>query len=50
MFKHDLFLQSVREIEQAVALNENYREASNNLALIKNVKKGFLILLRAILK
>lgn len=45
-----LFLQSVREIEQAVALNENYREASNNLALIKNVKKGFLILLRAILK
>ncbi len=45
-----LFLKSVTEFEKAVELNENYREAANNLALIKNIRKGFLILLRAILK
>jgi len=45
-----LFLKSVEEFEKAVELNTNYIEASNNLELIKNIKKGFLILLRAILK
>jgi tetratricopeptide (TPR) repeat protein len=45
-----LFLESVKEFEKAVELNKNYLEASNNLELIKNIKKGFLILLRAILK
>jgi tetratricopeptide (TPR) repeat protein len=45
-----LFLESVKEFEKAVALNRNYLEANNNLELIKNIKKGFLILLRAILK
>lgn len=45
-----LFLQSVREFERAVELNKNYLEASNNMELIKNIKKGFLILLRAILR
>jgi tetratricopeptide (TPR) repeat protein len=45
-----LFLKSVAEFEQAVALNQNYKEAANNLELIKNIKKGFMILLRAILK
>jgi tetratricopeptide (TPR) repeat protein len=45
-----LFLKSVTEFEKAVELNPNYKEATNNLDLIKNIKKGFLILLRAILK
>ena len=45
-----LFLESVKEFEKAVELNKNYLEANNNLELIKNIKKGFLILLRAILK
>jgi tetratricopeptide (TPR) repeat protein len=45
-----LFLQSVKEFEKAVGLNKNYLEASNNLELIKNIKNGFLILLRAILR
>lgn len=45
-----LFLHSVNEFEKAVTLNENYSEATTNLELIRNVKKGFLILLRAILK
>jgi tetratricopeptide (TPR) repeat protein len=45
-----LFLQSVNEFEKAVEFNKNYVEASNNLELIKNIKKGFLILLRAILR
>lgn len=46
----NLFLKSVEEFEKAVYLNKNYDEASHNLELIKNVKQGFLILLRAILK
>jgi tetratricopeptide (TPR) repeat protein len=45
-----LFLNAVDEFEQAVTLNANYDDAKNNLQLIKNVRKGFLILLRAILK
>jgi len=45
-----LFLQAVRELEKAVELNNDYTEASKNLKLVGNIKKGFLILLRAILK
>jgi tetratricopeptide (TPR) repeat protein len=45
-----LFLQAVREFEKAVELNKNYTEAIKNLKLVGNIKKGFLILLRAILK
>jgi hypothetical protein len=45
-----LFLKSVAEFEKAVELNKDYTDANNNLSLIRNVKKGFLILLRAILK
>lgn len=45
-----LFLQAFREFERAVELNSSYKEASKNLKLIGNIRKGFLILLRAILK
>ena len=45
-----LFLRAVHEFEQAVDLNENYIEAKKNVKLVSNIKKGFLILLRAILK
>jgi tetratricopeptide (TPR) repeat protein len=46
----NLFLNSVDEFDKAVELNANYDDAITNLQLIKNVRKGFLILLRAILK
>jgi hypothetical protein len=45
-----LFLRSLDEFESAVKINKNYQEAKRNLKLILNNKKGFLILLRAILK
>jgi len=45
-----LFLKAVSEFENAVDLNNNYAEARKNAELIKNIKQGFLILLRAILK
>jgi len=45
-----LFLNAMTEFDQAVALNTGYEDAKTNLQLIKNIKKGFLILLRAILK
>ena len=44
------YLKAFEEIEKAVSLNDNYKEAKQNLELIRNNKKGFLILLRAILK
>ncbi len=46
----DYFLKAVNEFEQAVRINPKYAEAKQNHDLIKNNKKGFLILLRAILK
>lgn len=46
----NLFLKSMEEFENAVKINQKYDEASRNLDMIKNNKKGFLILLRAILK
>ena len=45
-----LFLRAVEEFEKAVELNNHYTDAQKNANLIKNVKQGFLILLRAILK
>jgi tetratricopeptide (TPR) repeat protein len=45
-----LYLKALNEFESAVKINENYKEAKRNLELILNNKKGFLILLRAILK
>ena len=42
--------QRVEEFEKAVDLNNHYTEAKKNAELIKNVRNGFLILLRAILK
>ena len=46
----DFFLKAVNEFEQAVNINPKYSDAKQNHDLIKNNKKGFLILLRAILK
>ena len=45
-----LFLKAVSEFENAVDLNNNYAEARKNAELVKNIKIGFLSLLRAILK
>jgi tetratricopeptide (TPR) repeat protein len=45
-----LFLKALDEFERAVELNVKYSEALKNLELTQNIKKGFLILLRAILK
>ena len=46
----DYFLKAMNEFEQAVRINPKYTDAKQNHDLIKNNKKGFLILLRAILK
>ncbi|MFC2088016.1 tetratricopeptide repeat protein [Calditrichota bacterium] len=45
-----LFLSALNEFERAASFNEGYEDAKKNLGLVKNNKKGFLILLRAILK
>jgi hypothetical protein len=45
-----LFLKAVEEFDKAVELNNHYADAKKNSELIKNIRKGFLILLRAILK
>ena len=45
-----LFLKAVAEFDKAVDLNNHYSEAKKNTDLIKNIRNGFLILLRAILK
>ena len=46
----DYFLKALDEIGQAVKVNPHYAEANQTLELMKRSKKGFLILLRAILK
>jgi tetratricopeptide (TPR) repeat protein len=46
----DYFLKALREMEKAVEINPKYESAQNTLELMKHSKKGFLILLRALLK
>lgn len=46
----DNFIKAISEFENSTRLNEQFTEASNSLELMKRGKKGFLILLRAILK
>ena len=46
----DYFLRAMDEFSEAVKINPKYEEANQSLELMKNSKKGFLILLRAILK
>lgn len=46
----NLFLNALSEFEKSVELNATFKEAIKNFDLVKNNKKGFLILLRAILK
>ncbi|MCK5032379.1 MAG: tetratricopeptide repeat protein [Calditrichia bacterium] len=46
----NLFLSALSEFDKSVELNASYKEAIKNYDLVKNNKKGFLILLRAILK
>ena len=48
--KKDVLSEMMNEIGEAVKLNPKYEEANHSLELMKNSKKGFLILLRAILK
>ena len=46
----NLFLNALEEFRQAISLNPNFARAKKNLKLAENDGKGFLILLRAILK
>lgn len=46
----DYFLKAMNEVGKAVEINPKYESALNTLDLMKHSKKGFLILLRAILK
>ncbi|MFQ5823514.1 MAG: tetratricopeptide repeat protein [bacterium] len=46
----NLFLKSLDEFRSALNINPNYKKAEKNLKLAENDGKGFLILLRAILK
>jgi tetratricopeptide (TPR) repeat protein len=45
-----LYLKSMTEFEKALALAPDFEDARHNLKMIKSHDKGFLILLRAILK
>ena len=45
-----LFVNSMEEFQAAVDLNPSFKKAQKNLKLLKNDGRGFLILLRAILK
>ncbi|RKX71246.1 hypothetical protein DRP53_02175 [candidate division WOR-3 bacterium] len=45
-----LFNAAIGEFKQALAINEDYEEAKRNLKLVENEGKGFVLLLRAILK
>lgn len=45
-----LYLKAISEFERALELASDYHEAKTNLEKIKSNEKGFLILLRAILK
>ena len=46
----NLFLNALEEFRNALKINPNYKKAQKNLKLAENDGKGFLILLRAILK
>jgi tetratricopeptide (TPR) repeat protein len=46
----NLFLKALDEFRKALKLNPNFKKAEKNLKLAENDGKGFLILLRAILK
>lgn len=46
----NLFLKSLEEFRTALKINPNFQKAVKNLKLAENDGKGFLILLRAILK
>jgi len=46
----DYFLKALNEFERATKINPKYEAALNSLELMKHGKKGFLILLRAILR
>ncbi|HGY55040.1 MAG TPA: tetratricopeptide repeat protein [Caldithrix abyssi] len=46
----DYFLKALNEFERATKINPKYDAALNSLELMKHGKKGFLILLRAILR
>ena len=46
----NLFLQALEEFRTALKINPDFKKAEKNLKLAENDGKGFLILLRAILK
>lgn len=46
----NMFLNALEEFRHALEINPNYKKAEKNLKLAENDGKGFLILLRAILK
>ena len=46
----NLFLNALDEFRQSLKINPNFKKAEKNLKLAENDGKGFLILLRAILK
>ena len=46
----DSFVKAINDFETSLKINPNYGEANDALELIKRGKKGFLILLRAVLK
>lgn len=46
----NLFLKALDEFRRALSINPRFKRAEKNLKLAENDGKGFLILLRAILK
>lgn len=46
----NLFLKALEEFREAIKINPEFKKAEKNLKLAENDGKGFLILLRAILK
>jgi hypothetical protein len=46
----NLFLRALEEFRVSLRINPGYKRAEKNLKLSENDGKGFLILLRAILK
>lgn len=47
---HGLYLKAMADFEKAIALAPTFEDAQHNLKMVKSHDKGFLILLRAILK